>query len=257
VLSCLRRLRDRAGEWRPTAAAKLLAWLVRKVTGWTGNGQWCPTLGTETAAGPILTLTLGAPHQACPLSQKCFRLKLYPYAYAIGAVHVEHIDGCPAHGRETDDAPGLDPEVLVPGIGTGVEEGCQLTGCRIYTREIRPLVAMTEMTGEGEVRLVVTPVMLLRHDVLDVTCDAIVLLMDTTLLAAVARTVAHARLGLGIHLRRRWLNDESAGLLLKHGNHVHRLNVGVVLCHFLGRYGALVTLFGKLLDARLYSRISA
>src|SRR5262249_31333798 len=54
-----------------------------------------------------------------------------------------------------------------------------------------------------------------------------------------------------------WLNDESAGLLLEHGNNVHRLNVGVVLRHFLGRYGALVTLFGERIDARLYSRVSA
>jgi hypothetical protein len=34
--------------------------------------------------------------------------------------------------------------------------------------------------------------MLLRHDVLDVKCDDIVLLMDTTILAAVARPVALA-----------------------------------------------------------------
>ena len=49
-----------------------------------------------------------------------------------------------------------------------------------------------EMTGERLVRLVVTPVMLLRHDVLDVKGDEIVLLMDATILAAVSRTVAHA-----------------------------------------------------------------
>jgi hypothetical protein len=153
----MRRLRGRASEWRPAAAAKLLAWLVHKSTGRTGKGQRCPTLGTEAAADPILTLTLRAPQQACPLSQKRFWLKLYSYAYAIGAVHVEHLGGCPAHGRETDDAPGLDPEVLVPGIGTGVEEACQLTGCGIYTREIRPFVTIIEMTGEGEVRLIVTP----------------------------------------------------------------------------------------------------
>ena len=54
-----------------------------------------------------------------------------------------------------------------------------------------------------------------------------------------------------------WLHDKGAGLLLKHGNNVHRLNVGVILRHLLGRYRALVTLFGKLVDARLYSRISA
>ena len=54
-----------------------------------------------------------------------------------------------------------------------------------------------------------------------------------------------------------WLHDKGAGLLLEHCNNVHRLNVGVVLRHFLGRYGALVTLVGERIDARLYSRISA
>jgi hypothetical protein len=86
----------------------------------------------------------------------------------------------------------LDLEVLAPGIGTGVEEACQLTGCGVHTREIWPLVTITEMTGERQVRLVVTPVMLLRHDVLDVQGDDIVLLMDATILATVFRTVAHA-----------------------------------------------------------------
>jgi hypothetical protein len=86
----------------------------------------------------------------------------------------------------------LAPEVLVPGIDTGIEEACQLTGCGIYTRKIWPSVTITEMTGERQVRLVVTPVMLLRHDVLDVKGDEIVSLMDPTILAAVSRTVAHA-----------------------------------------------------------------
>src|SRR5262245_44447215 len=88
------------------------------------------------------------------LSQERFRLKLHPYAYTIGAVHAEHIDGCPAHSRETDDAPGLDLEVLVPGISTRIEEACQLTSYGIHTREIRPFVPVTEMTGEREVRLI-------------------------------------------------------------------------------------------------------
>ena len=47
------------------------------------------------------------------------------------------------------------------------------------------------MTGQRQVRLVATPVMLLRHDVLDVQGDDIVLLMDATILAAVSCTVAH------------------------------------------------------------------
>src|SRR5215470_10304147 len=99
-------------------------------------------------------------------------------------------DGRPANGRETNDAPGLDLEVLAPGIGTGGEEACQLTGCGVHTHEIWPLVTITEMTGQRQVRLVATPVMLLRHDVLDVKGDDIVLLMDTTIQTAVFRTVA-------------------------------------------------------------------
>jgi hypothetical protein len=53
-----------------------------------------------------------------------------------------------------------------------------------------------------------------------------------------------------------WLHDEDAGLLLEHCHNVHRLNVGVVLRHFLGCYCALVALFGELLNTRRHSRIS-
>ena len=112
--------------------------------------------------------------------------------YPIRAVHIQHIDGRPAHGRETNDAPGLGLEVLAPGIGTGGEEACQLTGCGVHTSEIWPLVTITEMTGQRQVRLVVTPMMLLRYDMLDVKGDEIVLLMDATILAAIFRTIAHA-----------------------------------------------------------------
>jgi hypothetical protein len=47
-----------------------------------------------------------------------------------------------------------------------------------------------EMTGEREVRLVVAPMMLLRHDMLDVKWNDIELLMDATILATVSRAVA-------------------------------------------------------------------
>jgi hypothetical protein len=86
----------------------------------------------------------------------------------------------------------LDAEVRVPAIGAGVEEVCQLTGFRVYARKVRPLVTIAEMTGEGEVRFVVAPMMVPRHDVFDVKCDEIVTLMDTTILTAVSRSVAQA-----------------------------------------------------------------
>jgi hypothetical protein len=53
-------------------------------------------------------------------------------------------------------------------------------------------VTVAEMASECQVRLVITPVMLLRHNVLDVKCDNIVLLMDATILATISRPVAYA-----------------------------------------------------------------
>jgi hypothetical protein len=53
-------------------------------------------------------------------------------------------------------------------------------------------VTIAEMASECEVRLVITSVMLLCHDVLDMKCDNIVLLMDATILATISRTVAYA-----------------------------------------------------------------
>ncbi len=126
------------------------------------------------------------------LSPECFWLQLYPYAYALGAVHVEDIDGCPAHRCETEDAPSLDAEVRVPVIGPGVEEACQFTVFRVYARDVRPLVTIADMTGEGEVKVVVAPMMLPRHDVLDMKHDEIVTLMDATIFTAVSCSVAHA-----------------------------------------------------------------
>ena len=81
-----------------------------------------PRTRHRSAGRPDSHIDTGALHQACPLSQKRFRLKLQPYTYPIRAVHVQHIDGRPAHGRETNDTSGLNLEVLAPGIGTGVEE---------------------------------------------------------------------------------------------------------------------------------------
>jgi hypothetical protein len=151
----------------------------------------------------------------------------------------------------------LDTEVLIPGISAGVEEASQLTSFWVHTRKIRPFVTIAEMTGKRKVRLVIASMMLLRHNVLDVKCDDIVLLMNVTILAAISRSVAHVGPGLSIHLRRMRLNDQGTSLLLEHGNYVHGVNVGVVLSHFLGRHRALITLLGKLLDARLHIRISA
>ena len=88
--------------------------------------------------------------------------------------------------------PRLDTEVMVSVIDAGVEEVCQLTGIGVDTGKVQPFVTIAKMAGEGEVRFVVAPVMLLRHDVLHVKCDEIMTLMDATILAVVPRSIVHA-----------------------------------------------------------------
>jgi hypothetical protein len=53
-------------------------------------------------------------------------------------------------------------------------------------------VTIAEMTDEGEIKVVVAPMMLPGHDVLDVKRDEMVTLMDATIFTAVSRSVAHA-----------------------------------------------------------------
>jgi hypothetical protein len=158
----------------------------------TSRGNACLAISPDDEDRHLFLKTLQDVVTRYHLSQERFWLQLYPYAHAIGAVHVEHIDACPAHRCETDDAPSLEAEVRVPVIGAGVEEACQLTGFGVYAREVRPFVTIAEMTGEGEIKVVVAPMMLPRHDVLDVKRDEIVTLMDATIFTAVSRSVAHA-----------------------------------------------------------------
>jgi hypothetical protein len=81
------------------------------------------------------------------------------------------VRSCPVTGHEADNVPGLNTEVMVPVIDAGLEEACQPTGFGVNTRKVRPFVTMAKMAGEGEVRFVIAPVKLLRHNVLDVKCD--------------------------------------------------------------------------------------
>lgn len=81
--------------------------------------------------------------------------------------------------------------MLVPVIGTGIKEARKLPGFGVYTREVRPFMAITTVAGKGKIGIVITPVVLPRNNVLDVKCNGIVALMDTAIFAAVVRSVAY------------------------------------------------------------------
>src|SRR5262249_39606138 len=49
-------------QGRATAAAKFFPRLIRKSTRRTGQGQWCPALGTKSTSSAILGLAMGALH---------------------------------------------------------------------------------------------------------------------------------------------------------------------------------------------------
>ena len=157
-----------------------------------------------------------------------------------------------ADGGEPENASSLDPEVVAPDIRARIEEARQDAGSGVKARHIRSLVAITEMTGERQVAVRITPPMLPRDNMLDVKRDEIMLLVNPTILPAVPRTSAHAGGRRGLHLRRRGLPEEGLGLLLEHGCHIHSVDVCLIFGHFLGGDGALITLLGKERDARMH-----
>jgi len=90
---------------------------------------------------------------------------------------------------------------------------------------------------------------------LDVKRDEIMPLVDLTIFTAVPRTRPHASGRRRIHLGGQGLHEEGPGLLLEHGDHIHRVDVGLILRHFLKGDGALITLVGKERDARVHRRV--
>jgi hypothetical protein len=189
------------------------------------------------------------------LDQEGFWLQLTAETDTIQAVHLQDLHTGSADGGEPDNASPLDPEVVAPDIRARIEEACQDAGGGVKARHIGSLVAIREMTGERQVAVRITPPMLPRDNMLDVKRDEIMLLVDLTIFAAVPRTSAHAGGRRGIHLRRRRLPEEGPRLLLEHGDHIHRVDVGLILGHFLGGDGALITLLGQERDARVHGGV--
>jgi hypothetical protein len=89
------------------------------------------------------------------------------------------------------------------------------------------------MTGERQVAVLITPPMLPRDNMLDVKRDEIMPLVDLTIFTPVPGTRPHAGCCRHVHLRGPGLLEEGPCLFLQHGDHIHRVDVGLILRHFL------------------------
>lgn len=69
----------------------------------------------------------------------------------FGPVDFEHDDGDAADGGATHEDRAVPGEMAAPAILAGVEEPHPAAGLRVQPRDVRPLVAVAEEAGQGEV----------------------------------------------------------------------------------------------------------
>jgi hypothetical protein len=92
-----------------------------------------------------------------------------PGAHQYDAVELERVHGCPANSCPADDAGRrrAPPEVVLPLLGTGVEEGNQATCPRIYCFDLCFLGIVAPEAAEAEVLQVICAAEHSRYNVVD------------------------------------------------------------------------------------------
>jgi hypothetical protein len=80
-----------------------------------------------------------------------------------------------------------------------MEERDKLTARRVDARQVRPLVGVTAVTGQGKIIRVIRPMVLLGDDVFEVMPEASLFLAEQTVFTAVPGTLAGKLSRGGIH----------------------------------------------------------
>ena len=88
----------------------------------------------------------------------------------------------------------------MPFLGSRVEQVRDFTCHWVNTREIWSLVAVAKVAGKGQVLWIIAATMLLGDDVLDMKSDAIILLVNVAVFAAIVSAGTYSRSGLSIHV---------------------------------------------------------
>lgn len=99
--------------------------------------------------------------------------------------------------------------MIPPAIRTGIEEADQLSGLRHERRDIASLVAIAGQAGTGQVVLSRKPAVLLANDVVHLTSEERVILMNEAVLAEMSCAISYEP----TQLRRDMAWAHCAGLL--------------------------------------------
>ncbi len=106
-------------------------------------------------------------------------------------IHYEKLDCRSADGSATHKQSTLPLEVLTPVILSRMEQPNDLASVGIDGRDVRPLVRIASITAQTEVLGFSLPTVLPRDNVVDVEREeSVLVLMNATVLAAIARALA-------------------------------------------------------------------
>ncbi len=114
-------------------------------------------------------------------------MELVPQSEQVFAVHVEDDDRRAPDRRAADQERVAPTKVSFPLVPARVEERRQPAAGRVHAGDVRPLVPVTEQTGQGEVILAGAPAVLPGDYVVDLERGRVVCLRDAAVLTRACR----------------------------------------------------------------------
>ena len=131
-------------------------------------------------------------------------------------VHGEHLHRGPADGGEAPDQGPLKLEVVVPRLGSRIEERLDVARGRVEPREVRTLVSVASLAREAKIDRVVAAPVFLGDDVLEVEGDErLSRLREAAIFAPVESPLPDTAPGGGIHQALGWRATTERALACK------------------------------------------
>ena len=90
---------------------------------------------------------------------------------SVGVIHVKHIEGRPSDGGLASQHWSVSCEVAVPSLAARVQQSGELSGLRVYPRDVRAFVKVVVHAREGEILVSRLATMLLGDDVIEGECE--------------------------------------------------------------------------------------
>jgi hypothetical protein len=116
-----------------------------------------------------------------------FRYQSFAQADVFGVIDVQYDNRCAAGWRAAHQDAGVPLKVLRPDILPWMKEACQLSGLRIKSRDVRPLVLVAVQAGQRQIRGGRWSAVLLGDDMIDLERKGIEELEHPAVFAGVVR----------------------------------------------------------------------